>query len=105
MNTWRAVITNYSVGVGEGVTKMVTVGIGVGSGFTGTSASPGFIVGAPRTTATTPRVEKFVYRSTVAICAMEPAESSTEVTYIPLARQEQMVDLQRFPATAIYRPL
>ena len=71
----------YFVGVGEGVTKMVTVGIGVGSGFTGTSASPGFKVGAPRTTATTPSVEKFVYKSTVALCAMEPAELSTAVTY------------------------
>jgi hypothetical protein len=39
---------------------MVTVGIGVGRGFGGTSASRGSAEEPDTTTATTPRVEKFV---------------------------------------------
>jgi hypothetical protein len=50
----------YLVGVGDGVTKTVTVGIGVTRGLTGTSASPGFDPDALRTIATTPKEEKFV---------------------------------------------
>jgi hypothetical protein len=39
---------------------MVTVGTGVTWGFFGTNESPGSVVGPLTTTATTPRVEKFV---------------------------------------------
>jgi hypothetical protein len=42
------------------VTKTVTVGIGVTRGLTGTNASPGFESEPLTTTATTPRIEKFV---------------------------------------------
>ena len=57
----------------------MTVGSGVGCGFTGTSASPGLLTGAPTTTATTPSVEKFVYKRTTALWAIAPAELSTAV--------------------------
>ena len=50
----------YFVGDGDGVTKTVTVGIGVTRGLAGTSASPGFDPDPLNTTATTPSVEKFV---------------------------------------------
>jgi hypothetical protein len=51
---------DYLVGDGDGVTKTVTVGIGVTRGLTGTNASPGLAVEPLTTTATTPKVEKFV---------------------------------------------
>jgi hypothetical protein len=47
-------------GLGDGVTRIVIVGIGVGRGFGGTNASRGSVFGAPTTTATTPSAEKFV---------------------------------------------
>jgi hypothetical protein len=50
----------YFVGDGDGVTNTVTVGIGVTLGLTGTNASPGLVVAPLTTTATTPKVEKFV---------------------------------------------
>jgi hypothetical protein len=43
-----------------GVTKTVTVGVGIGCGFCGTSASPGFDLGPPTTTAKTLNFEKSV---------------------------------------------
>jgi hypothetical protein len=49
------------------VTKTVTVGIGVGTGFTGVKESRGSAFGALTTTETTPRVPKLAKYLTVAL--------------------------------------
>jgi hypothetical protein len=58
----REIISTYPLedGEGVGVTVTVTVGIGVGCGLGGTRESRGSAEGDEITTATTPRVEKFV---------------------------------------------
>ena len=51
---------------GVGVTNIVTVGIGVGTGLTGANASRGSALGALTTTETTPNEPKFAKYLTVA---------------------------------------
>ena len=58
----------------------MTVGTGTGSGLVGTSASPGLFLPALKTTLSTPSAEKFGYRITLALWAIDPAPLSTELT-------------------------